>query len=140
VDDRVRGLQAGGDDYLVKPFAFPELLARVQALVRRASSQAEPTRLRVGALEMDLLSREVRREGRKLDLRPKEMALLEYLMRHAGTVVSKTMILSHVYDYSFDPGSNVVDVLVHRLREKIDRDFEPRMLHTMRGMGYVLRA
>jgi two-component system OmpR family response regulator len=140
VDDRVRGLQAGGDDYLVKPFAFAELLARVQALLRRASGTAEPTKLKAGELELDLLSREVRRAGRKIDLRPKERALLEYLMRNAGKVVSKTMILAHVYDYSFDPGTNVVDVLVHRLREKIDRDFEPKMLHTVRGMGYVLRA
>jgi len=140
VDDRVRGLQAGGDDYLVKPFAFPELLARVQALLRRATSQAEPTRLALQDLELDLLSRTVRRNGTKLDLRPKEMALLEYLLRNPGKVVSKTMILAHVYDYSFDPGSNVVDVLVHRLREKIDRDFEPKLLHTVRGMGYVLRA
>jgi len=140
VDDRVRGLQAGGDDYLVKPFAFAELLARVQALLRRASGTAEPRRLKVGDLELDLLAREVRRAGRKVDLRPKELALLEYLMRNAGKVVSKTMILAHVYDYSFDPGTNVVDVLVHRLRGKIDRDFEPKMLHTVRGMGYVLRG
>lgn len=140
VDDRVRGLQAGGDDYLVKPFAFAELLARVQALVRRASGTAEPTKLKVGDLELDLLAHEVRRAGRKIDLRPKELALLEYLMRNARKVVSKTMILAHVYDYSFDPGTNVVDVLVHRLREKVDRDFEPKMLHTVRGMGYVLRG
>jgi len=140
VDDRVRGLQAGGDDYLVKPFAFAELLARVQALVRRGSGTAEPTRLSVGELEMDLLSREVKRSGRKLDLRPKEWALLEYLMRHAGKVVSKTMILAHVYDYSFDPGTGVVDVLVHRLREQIDREFETKMLTTVRGMGYLLRG
>ena len=134
VDDRVRGLQAGGDDYLVKPFA------RIQALLRRASGRTEPTRLVVGELEMDLLAREVRRAGKKIDLRPKEQALLEYLMRQAGKVVSKTMILSHVYEYSFDPGTNVVDVLVHRLRDRIDRDFQPKMLHTVRGMGYVLRA
>ena len=140
VDDRVRGLQAGGDDYLVKPFAFAELLARVQALVRRASGPGEATRLSVGDLEMDLLSREVRRAGTKVELRPKEWALLEYLMRHAGKVVSKTMILAHVYDYSFDPGTNVVDVLVHRLRDQIDRDFEHKMLATVRGAGYVLRA
>lgn len=140
VDDRVRGLQAGGDDYLTKPFAFAELLARIQALVRRASGTVEPTQLVVGDLELDLLARRVTRAGRRLDLRPKELALLEYLMRNAGRVVSKTMILSHVYDYSFDPGTNVVDVLVHRLRDKIDRDFEPKMLHTVRGMGYVLRA
>src|SRR5262245_31625052 len=140
VDDRVRGLQAGGDDYLVKPFAFAELLARIQALLRRASGRSEPTRLVVGDLEMDLLTREVRRAGKKIDLRPKEQALLEYLMRQAGKVVSKTMILSHVYDYSFDPGTNVVDVLGHRLRDRIDRGFEPRLLQTVRGMGYVLRA
>jgi two-component system OmpR family response regulator len=140
VDDRVRGLQAGGDDYLVKPFAFAELLARVQALLRRSSGSTEPTKLKVGDLELDLLSREVRRAGQKLELRNKELALLEYLMRNAGRVVSKTMILAHVYDYSFDPGTNVVDVLVHRLREKIDRAFEPKLLHTVRGMGYVLRG
>jgi len=140
VDDRVKGLQAGGDDYLVKPFAFAELLARVQALVRRGSGTASPTRLAVGGLEMDLLTREVRRDGRKIELRPKEWALLEYLMRQAGRVVSKTMILSHVYDYSFDPGTNVVDVLVHRLREKVDHGFDSKMLQTVRGMGYVLRG
>src|SRR5262245_31746223 len=128
VDDRVKGLQAGGDDYLVKPFAFAELLARVQALVRRGSGLAEPTRLLVGGVGMDLLSREVRRGGRRIELRPKEWALLEYLMRQAGRVVSKTMILGRVYDYSFDPGTNVVDVLVHRLREKIDQGFEVKML------------
>jgi two-component system OmpR family response regulator len=140
VDDRVRGLQAGGDDYLVKPFAFAELLARVQALVRRSAPSAEPTRLVLADLEIDLLSREVRRAGRKIELRPKEWALLEYLMRQAGRVVSKTMILAHVYDYSFDPGTNVVDVLVHRLREKIDQGFETKLLHTVRGAGYVLRG
>ena len=138
VDDRVSGLQAGGDDYLTKPFAFPELLARVQALVRRATATVEPTRLEVGDLQMDLLARRVTRRGREIELRPREFALLEYLMRNAGRVVSKTMILSRVWDYSFDPRTNVVDVLVHRLREKIDRDFEPRLLHTKRGIGYVL--
>ncbi len=138
VDDRVTGLQAGGDDYLTKPFAFPELLARVQALVRRATSTVEPTRLEVGDLHLDLLARRVSRQGREIDLRPREFALLEYLMRNAGRVVSKTMILSRVWDYSFDPRTNVVDVLVHRLREKIDRDFEPKLLHTRRGIGYVL--
>ena len=138
VDDRVRGLQAGGDDYLTKPFAFPELLARVQALLRRATAAVEPTRLEVGDLQLDLLSRTVTRQGRTIELRPRELALLEYLMRNAGRVVSKTMILSRVYDYSFDPRTNVVDVLVHRLREKIDRDFEPKLLQTRRGIGYVL--
>jgi two-component system OmpR family response regulator len=138
VDDRVRGLQAGGDDYLVKPFAFPELLARVQALVRRASATPEPSRLQVADLMLDLLTRKVTRQGRDIDLRPREFALLEYLMRNAGKVVSKTMILSRVWDYNFDPRTNVVDVLVHRLREKIDRDFEPKLLQTRRGVGYVL--
>ena len=140
VDDRVRGLQAGGDDYLVKPFAFVELLARVQALLRRASGAAEPTRLVAGDVELDLLTREVRRAGRRIELRPKELALLEYLMRNAGKLVSKTMILAHVYDYAFDPGTNVVDVLVHRLREKLDRDFDDKRIATVRGMGYVLRV
>jgi len=139
VDDRVRGLQAGGDDYLTKPFAFAELLARVQALVRRATRAPEPTSLTVDDLVLDLLSRRVTREGAALDLRPREFALLEYLMRNVGRVVSKTMILSHVWDYSFDPQTNVVDVLVSRLREKIDRPFEKKLLHTVRGVGYVLR-
>ena len=139
VDDRVRGLQAGGDDYLTKPFAFEELLARVQALIRRATGAAEPTRLAVGELVLDLVSRRVERGGRVLDLRPREYALLEYLMRNAGRVVSKAMILSHVFDYSFDPRTNVVDVLVHRLRDKVDKGFAAPMIHTVRGMGYVLR-
>jgi two-component system, OmpR family, response regulator len=138
VDDRVRGLQAGGDDYLTKPFAFPELLARVRALVRRSTSTAEPTRLEVADVALDLLTRRVTRQGRQIELRPREFALLEYLMRNAGKVVSKTMILSRVWDYSFDPRTNVVDVLVHRLREKIDKDFEPKLVETRRGVGYVL--
>jgi two-component system OmpR family response regulator len=140
VDDRVRGLQAGGDDYLTKPFAFPELLARVQALVRRSTATAEPTRLEVGDLTLDLLSRRVTRQGKDIELRPREFALLEYLMRNAGRVVSKTMILSRIWDYSFDPRTNVVDVLVYRLREKIDHEFEPKLLQTRRGMGYVLEV
>jgi two-component system OmpR family response regulator len=139
VDDRVRGLQAGGDDYLTKPFAFAELLARVQALVRRATRAPEPTTLTVDDLVLDLLSRRVTRADTSLDLRPREFSLLEYLMRNAGHVVSKMMILSHVWDYSFDPQTNVVDVLVSRLREKIDRPFEKKLLHTVRGVGYVLR-
>ena len=138
VDDRVRGLQAGGDDYLTKPFAFAELLARVQALVRRATRAPEPTSLTVDDVTLDLLSRRVTRAGVPLDLRPREFALLEYLMRNVGRVVSKTMILSHVWDYSFDPQTNVVDVLVSRLREKIDRPFDKKLLHTVRGVGYVL--
>jgi DNA-binding response OmpR family regulator len=140
VDDRVRGLQTGGDDYLTKPFAFSELLARVQALVRRASRPAEPTSMSLEDLTVDLLSRQVRRGGHVIDLRPREFALLEYLLRNAGKVVSKTMILSHVWDYNFDPQTNIVDVLVSRLREKIDRPFERKLLHTVRGVGYVLRA
>jgi two-component system, OmpR family, response regulator len=140
VDDRVKGLQAGGDDYLTKPFAFAELLARVQALIRRATGAAEPTRLVAGDLVLDLISRRVERAGQPLELRPREFALLEYLMRNAGRVVSKSMILSHVWDYSFDPRTNVVDVLVHRLREKVDKDFERKRLRTVRGMGYVLEA
>ncbi len=140
VDDRVRGLQAGGDDYLTKPFAFAELLARVQALVRRASRTPEPTTLKVDDLVLDLLSRRVTRGDVVIDLRPREFALLEYLMRNSGKVISKTMILSHVWDYSFDPQTNIVDVLVSRLREKIDRRFDKKLLHTVRGVGYVIRA
>jgi two-component system OmpR family response regulator len=140
VDDRVKGLQAGGDDYLTKPFAFAELLARVQALVRRASRTPEPTTLTVDDLVLDLLTRRVTRGGTALDLRPREFALLEYLMRNAGKVVSKTMILSHVWEYSFDPQTNIVDVLVSRLREKIDRPFDKKVLHTVRGVGYVLEG
>jgi two-component system, OmpR family, response regulator len=139
VDDRVRGLQAGGDDYLTKPFAFAELLARVQALVRRASRSAEATTLTVGDLVLDLLSRRVTRGGQTIELRPREFALLEYLMRNAGKVVSKTMIMSHVWEYNFDPQTNIVDVLVSRLRDKIDKPFEVKLLHTVRGVGYVLR-
>ena len=140
VDDRVKGLQAGGDDYLTKPFAFAELLARVQALVRRATRTPEPTTLTVDDLVLDLLSRRVMRGGKPIDLRPREFALLEYLLRNAGRVVSKTMILSHVWEYNFDPQTNIVDVLVSRLREKIDRPFQKKLLHTVRGVGYVLRA
>ena len=139
VDDRVRGLQAGGDDYLTKPFAFAELLARVQALVRRATRAPEPTSLTIADVTLDLLSRRVTRGGKALDLRPREFALLEYLLRKAGKVVSKTMILSHVWDYSFDPQTNIVDVLVSRLRDKIDRPFETKLIHTVRGVGYVIR-
>src|SRR5437764_817150 len=138
VDDRVRGLQAGGDDYLTKPFAFSELLARVQALIRRASQTPEPTRLAVGDLSLDLITREVRRGSEKIELQPREFALLEYLMRHANRPVTKTMILEHIFDYSFDPQTNVVDVLVHRLRRKVDE--HKAMIHTMRGVGYVLRS
>jgi two-component system OmpR family response regulator len=137
VDDRVKGLQAGGDDYLTKPFAFSELTARLQALIRRASQTTEPTRLTVGDLSMDLLNREVMCAGQKIDLQAREFALLDYLMRHAGRTVTKTMILEHIFDYSFDPQTNVVDVLIHRLRSKIDPD--KTRLQTIRGVGYVLK-
>ncbi|MGV3518983.1 winged helix-turn-helix domain-containing protein [Luteitalea sp.] len=140
VDDRVAGLTAGGDDYLTKPFAFPELLARVHALIRRATQAPVATHLTVGDLTLDLVARTATRQGRVIELRPREFTLLEYLMRHAGRVVSKTMILSHVWDYSFDPGTNVVDVLVFRLREKVDRGFDTRLIQTVRGVGYVLRV
>jgi two-component system OmpR family response regulator len=139
VDDRVRGLQAGGDDYLTKPFDFAELLARVQALIRRATGAAEPTRLTAGDLTLDLLTRKVQRGSQPIELRPREFALLEYLMRNDGRVVSKTSILSHVWGYNFDPNTNVVDVLVSRLRDRIDKPFAVKLLHTVRGVGYVLR-
>jgi two-component system OmpR family response regulator len=141
VDDRVDGLRAGGDDYLVKPFAFSELHARVEALLRRAVPSDQPeTRLSLGDLEMDLLTREVSRAGHAIGLQPREFRLLEYLMRHAGQVVTRTMLLEHVWDYNFDPQTNVIDVHVSRLRGKIDKEFEQPLLHTVRGAGYVLRA
>ena len=139
VDDRVKGLQTGGDDYLTKPFAFSELLARVQALIRRASGLSDPTRLSLGDLSMNLLTREVTRRGRKIELQPIEFSLLEYLLRSAGRVVSKTMIMEHVWDYNFDPQTNVVEARICRLRDKIDRDFEKKLIHTVRGVGYVLK-
>jgi two-component system, OmpR family, response regulator len=139
VDDRVIGLEAGGDDYLVKPFAFTELLARVQALIRRATAVPASAVLSVGDLSLDLRTRKATRAGRDIDLRAREFALLEFLMRNAGRVVSKTMILSQVWDYNFDPRTNVVDVLVHRLREKVDKGFAQKMIHTVRGIGYVLK-
>ena len=141
INDRVTGLEIGGDDYLVKPFAFPELLARVHALIRRASASPTSNQLTVGDLTLDLLTRKATRGGREIEaLRPREFALLEYLMRNVGRVVSKTMILSHVWDYSFDPRTNVVDVLVFRVREKIDRGFDSKLIHTVRGIGYVLKV
>jgi two-component system, OmpR family, response regulator len=139
VDDRVRGLHRGGDDYLVKPFSFSELLARVHALIRRASHQTEPTRLVGEELSLDLLTREVTRSGKKIDLQPREFSLLEYLMRNSGRVMSKAMIIEHVWGYNFDPQTNVVDVLVSRLRNKVDRDFEKKLIHTYRGVGYALK-
>lgn len=139
VDDRISGLQSGADDYLVKPFAFSELLARVQALVRRASSKPETVRLSLGDLSLDLLTREVKRADDLIELQPREYSLLEYMMRNASRVISKTMILEHVWDYDFDPQTNVVDVLVCRLRNKIDKDFDEKLIHTIRGVGYVLK-
>jgi len=138
IDDRVKGLQTGSDDYLTKPFSFSELLARLQALIRRATRATEPTRLSVGDLSIELLKHEIIRAGKKIDLQPREFSLLEYLMRNTGRVISKTMILEHVWDYDFDPQTDVVDVLVCRLRSKIDRDFDEKMIHTIRGVGYVL--
>ena len=139
IDDRVKGLQTGSDDYLTKPFAFSELLARVQALIRRASGIAEPTRLILGNLSLNLLTREVTRGGRKIELQPIEFSLLEYLLRNAGRVVSKTMIMEHVWNYNFDPQTNVVEARVCRLRDKIDRDFDRKLIRTVRGVGYVLK-
>lgn len=139
VDERVRGLRAGGDDYLTKPFAFSELLARIQALVRRAKGTPEPNTLLAGDLRIDLLTREVRRGDRRIELQPREFALLVCLARNAGRVLSRTMIMEQVWDYNFDPGTNVVDSRICRLREKIDRGFEASLIHTVRGVGYVLR-
>ena len=139
VDDRVKGLQAGADDYLTKPFAFSELLARLQALIRRSSDVAEPTKLAVGDISMNLINREVVRAGQKVELQPLEFSLLEYLLRNAGRVVSKTMIMEHVWDYYFDPQTNVVESRIYKLREKIDKGFSKKMIHTVRGVGYVLK-
>jgi two-component system OmpR family response regulator len=139
VDDRVKGLQTGSDDYLTKPFAFSELLARVQALMRRAGGISEPIRLTLGDLSINLLTREVTREGRRIDLQPLEFSLLEYLMRNAGRVVSKTMIMEHVWDYNFDPQTNVVEARMSRLRDKVNRGFDRKLIQTVRGVGYVLK-
>lgn len=140
VDDRVRGLKAGGDDYMTKPFAFAELLARVEALTRRGKGEGPATRLVVGDLEMDLLSRGVKRAGQKVDLQPREFRLLEFLMRHAGQVVTRTMLLEGVWDYHFDPQTNVIDVHVSRLRTKVDKPFDSALIHTVRNAGYMLRV
>ena len=139
LDDRVKGLQQGGDDYLTKPFAFAELLARVEALIRRSSRAGEPTRLTVGDLTLDLLTHQATRAGGQIQLQAREFSLLEYLMRHAGRVLSKTMLLEHVWGYDFDPQTNIVDVLVCRLRNKVERDSSARVIHTVRGVGYVLK-
>ncbi len=140
VAERVEGLQAGGDDYLTKPFAFSELLARIQALVRRATNAPEPSGISVRDLHIDLRARTVSRHGKRITLQPREYALLEYLARNAGRVVSKTMIIEHVWDYNFDPHTNIVESRICRLREKIDSGFAAPLIHTVRGMGYVLRA
>ncbi len=145
VDDRVRGLRAGADDYLVKPFAFDELLARLLALTRRAlpisaPAAAEPTRLALADLTLDRLTRRVRRGGEDIELQPREFALLAYLLANAGRTLTRAMILEHVWRWTFDPQTNVVDVLVLRLRNKIDRHREPKLIHTLRGIGYVLRV
>ena len=140
VDDRVKGLRAGGDDYLVKPFAFAELLARLEALMRRGPGSQATTRLKVGNLEMDLLARSVRRGEQEIELLPREFRLLEFLMRRAGQVVTRTMLLENVWDYHFDPQTNVIDVHVSRLRQKIDKGFDRPLLHTVRGAGYRLAA
>jgi two-component system OmpR family response regulator len=139
VDDRVKGLRAGGDDYLPKPYSFSELLARVEVLSRRAGSGAEETAYRVGDLELNRLSRVVTRAAKEIVLQPREFRLLEYLMKHAGQVVTRTMLLEHVWDYHFDPQTNVIDVHVSRLRAKIDKNFDKPLLHTVRGAGYTIR-
>jgi two-component system OmpR family response regulator len=139
IEDRVRGLHTGSDDYLTKPFAFSELLARIQALIRRSAGAAEPTRLTISDLSVNLITREVVRGGKVLDLQPLEFSLLEYLLRNAGRVVSRTMIMEHVWDYHFDPMSNVVEARISRLRDKIDRDFDQKLIHTVRGVGYALK-
>lgn len=139
VDDRVRGLRAGGDDYLTKPYSFAELMARIEALLRRGQAQAVVTTLEVAGLHMDLVSRTVARDGRRIELQPREFRLLEHLMRHAGQVVTRTMLLEAVWDYHFDPQTNVIDVHMSRLRQKIDRGYDRPLLHTVRGAGYTLR-
>ena len=140
VDDRVKGLKAGGDDYLTKPYAFVELLARIDALMRRRQPSAVKTRLQVGDLELDLLTRQAKRSGVNIELQPREFRLLEYLMRHAGQVVTRTMLLESVWEYHFDPQTNVIDVHISRLRAKIDKGFDPPLLQTVRGAGYMIRA
>ena len=139
VDDRVKGLQTGSDDYLTKPFAFSELLARVNALIRRSTGASSPTKMEVADLHMDLLSREVFRSGQKIDLQPREFVLLEYLMRNVGRVVSKTMIMEHVWDLNFDPQTNIVEARISKLRDKVDENYEKKLIHTVRGAGYILK-
>jgi two-component system, OmpR family, response regulator len=140
VDDRVKGLRAGGDDYLTKPYAFSELHARLESLLRRGQSTPTATALRVGDLELDMLARTVKRSGKEIDLLPREFQILEFLMRHSGQVVTRTMLLEQVWNYHFDPKTGVIDVQISRLRQKLDKDFDEPMLHTVRGAGYCLRA
>jgi len=140
VDDRIHGLQTGADDYLIKPFSFSELLARVQALIRRSRGTTEPTGLSLGDLSLNLLTREVTRANRNIELQPREFSLLQFLLQNAGKAVSKTAILEHIWGYNFDPNTNAVDVLVCRLRAKIDKQFQTKLLHTLRGVGYVLKV
>jgi len=140
VDDRVKGLRAGGDDYLTKPYAFSELHARLESLLRRGQSAPTATALRVGDLELDMLARTVKRAGKEIDLLPREFQILEFLMRHSGQVVTRTMLLEQVWNYHFDPKTGVIDVQISRLRQKLDKDFDEPMLHTVRGAGYCLRA
>ncbi len=141
VNDKIKGLQKGGDDYMIKPFSFAELLARIQALIRRSNMREETSNIiHVGDLTLNRLTREVFREGKKIDLRPREFSLLEYLMKNAGNVITKTMIMEKVWNYDFDPQTNIVDVLVSRLRNKIDKDFEKKLIKTIRGVGYVLQS
>jgi two-component system OmpR family response regulator len=140
LDDRVEGLVAGGDDYLVKPFAFSELLARVNAITRRQADAGEPTRLKIADLQIDLIRRIASRDGKTIDLQPQEFRLLEYLMRNAGRVVTRTMLLENVWDMHFDPRTNIVETHLSRLRSKIDRGFGSELIHTVRGTGYILRA
>jgi len=140
VDDRVNGLQAGSDDYLTKPFAFSELLARVQALIRRAGNITDPVNLAYADLRVDIVKRQVKRKDAVIELQPLEFSLLEYLLRNRERVVSKTMIMEHVWDYNFDPMTNVVEARICRLRDKIDKDFDPKLIHTVRGAGYVLKV
>ena len=140
VDEKVKGLRAGGDDYLAKPYAFTELLARIETLARRRAAEPQPTRLRTGDLEIDLLARTAQRAGKPILLQPREFKLLEYLMRNAGNVVTRTMLLENVWDYHFDPQTNVIDVHISRLRSKIDKGFAEPLLHTVRGAGYTIRA
>ncbi len=139
VDDRIKGLNVGSDDYLVKPFSFSELLARIHALIRRANKLSNPSTLSVENLTMNILTRKVERSGQEIDLKPLEFSLLEYLMRNAGHIVSKTMIIEHVWDYNFNPGTNIVESKICYLRDKVDRNFDTKLIHTIRGVGYVLR-